>query len=600
MDDILLIGEVIEVNGINTRVKVYQDKNISRILYKGKIIKNVAVGNYVKILKGFNEIIAVIEGEYIKELKNIDSFNKHSDTYLRVLELKILGYFNNNRFVKGFYETPMISNYAYVLTEEEVQKIFCFKKDEEPIIQIGNISGYNDYKLLFSIQRLFASHVGIFGNTGSGKSNTLTKIYTELFNSKLNHKKSKFVFIDFNNEYISNNVLTHEKTVYKLDTRTNSGDKFPLNSDIILDSTFWGIILDATEKTQKPFISRVIKQYTYLKHNKFSFVNILRIVHENPSKFNNVKNSIVDLLKNVYGDSSYEIIFDNIEYHSTQYKLCDKSTMPRASYFDNINELEVYLKDKVSSNHRIDIFEEKDMKTIEPIELFDIALKYQYIYETLKGYSNDEHISPMIKRSEKRIFEIKKVIDFKDSIEEENNIQVVSMSNCNVNIKKIVPLLICKEEYDRQKEKNRGNTSLHLIIDEAHNILSENSNRESESWKDYRLEVFEEIIKEGRKFGCFITISSQRPSDISPTLVSQLHNYFIHRLVNEEDLYAIRKSVSFLDRAKQDIIPILSKGQCICSGIALDFPINVQVDELNDDQKPDSNDIDIISLWNNQ
>jgi DNA helicase HerA-like ATPase len=59
-----------------------------------------------------------------------------------------------------------------------------------------------------------------------------------------------------------------------------------------------------------------------------------------------------------------------------------------------------------------------------------------------------------------------------------------------------------------------------IIIDEAHNILSTESFREAESWKDYRLETFEEIIKEGRMFGVFVTIASQRPNDISPVLVS--------------------------------------------------------------------------------
>ena len=68
---------------------------------------------------------------------------------------------------------------------------------------------------------------------------------------------------------------------------------------------------------------------------------------------------------------------------------------------------------------------------------------------------------------------------------------------------------------------NQTNSSLNIIIDEAHNILSYASQRESETWKDYRLETFEEIIKEGRKFGVFLTIASQRPSDISSTIISQ-------------------------------------------------------------------------------
>lgn len=597
MDDILLIGEVIEVVGISTKAKVYEEKNTSRLLFNGKMIKNVAVGNYVKILKGYTEIIAIIEGEYIKEAKNIDSFSKFTDTFTRVLDLKILGYFNEKgSFVKGIYETPMISNYVYVLQEEEVQKIFYFRKDSDPIIEIGNISGYDNYKLNLGIQKLFASHIGIFGNTGSGKSNTLAKIYTELFKSDLSFKKSKFIFIDFNDEYISDVVLTTKKKVYKLDTKTERGDKYPLPRTVIEDSSFWSIILDATEKTQRPFLDRVLKSYSYYKNNSIGFIDLLRTIHENSSKFNNVKTDIAQLLVEIYDGniSDYEELFNELEYHTVGTCLYDRSV---SQYLNTIELFENYIRNKIQGIGCEDIMIPKQCNAIDPLKLFSIILSYRHIYETLKGYSNDEHISPMMKRSEKRISEISKVLDFRDEVDEESNIDIISISNCNIHMRKIVPLLICKEVYEKQKEPQKGSGSLHLIIDEAHNILSENSNRESASWKDYRLEVFEEIIKEGRKFGCFITISSQRPSDISPTLVSQLHNYFIHRLVNDEDLFTIRKSVSFLDKSKQEMIPILSQGQCICSGLALDFPVNVQVDELTEEYKPDSKDLNIIKLW---
>ncbi len=597
MNDILLIGEIVDVVGISSKVKVYKEKNTSRLLYNGNIIKNIAVGNYVKILKGYTEIIAVVEGEYMKEYKNIDSYSKHSDTYSRVLDVKILGYFNEKKlFVKGLYETPMISNYVYVLKEDEVQKIFSFTKELEPVVKLGNIAGYDNYKLALGIQKLFASHIGIFGNTGSGKSNTLAKLYTELFSSGMNYRKSKFVLIDFNDEYTSEKVLTSEKKVYKLDTRTDDGDKFPLPRSVIEDTVFWSIIFDATEKTQRPFLDRVLKSYKYYKIRTIGFGDLLRPIHENPAKFNKVKTDIVNLLFKIYGGNvnKFEKLFDDIEYHTVSVCLYNHN---RNKYFNEIDDLKTFLKEKIEEEECLNIFEAKNCRDIEPLKLFDIILKYKHIYETLKGYSNDEHISPMMKRSEKRINEISKVLKFNEDTCDEETIQIVSISNCNIHMKKIIPLLVCKEVYEKQKQTEKGTTSLHLIIDEAHNILSENSNRESASWKDYRLEVFEEIIKEGRKFGCFITISSQRPSDISATLVSQLHNYFIHRLVNDEDLFAIRKSVSFLDRSKQEMIPILSQGQCICSGLALDFPVNVQVDELDDINKPDSRDIKLLDLW---
>jgi DNA helicase HerA-like ATPase len=139
--------------------------------------------------------------------------------------------------------------------------------------------------------------------------------------------------------------------------------------------------------------------------------------------------------------------------------------------------------------------------------------------------------------------------------------------------------------------------TLHLIIDEAHNILSEMSAREAEAWKDYRLELFEEIIKEGRKFGVFLTIASQRPADISPTIVSQIHNFLIHRLVNDRDLFLIDNTISTLDPISRALIPNLTQGCCVVTGTAFDLPMIVQIDMLPPDRRPDSGDIDLDALW---
>ncbi|MFI5240782.1 MAG: ATP-binding protein, partial [Candidatus Saccharimonadia bacterium] len=163
----------------------------------------------------------------------------------------------------------------------------------------------------------------------------------------------------------------------------------------------------------------------------------------------------------------------------------------------------------------------------------------------------------------------------------------------------VIPLLVCKTNYDEQKNRRDTdkNNSLNIIIDEAHNILSENSNRESESWKDYRLETFEEIIKEGRKFGVFLTIASQRPADISPTIISQLHNYFIHKLMNENDLRSINKAVSYLDKLSFDSISNLSTGCCFIAGQMTQFPLSVKVTLLEENLRPQSETINLDELW---
>jgi hypothetical protein len=149
-------------------------------------------------------------------------------------------------------------------------------------------------------------------------------------------------------------------------------------------------------------------------------------------------------------------------------------------------------------------------------------------------------------------------------------------------------LLISKRIYQDQKDRADTDSALSIVIDEAHNILSYESSREAESWKDYRLETFEEIIKEGRKFGVFVTVSSQRPSDISQTITSQAHNYFIHRLINQRDLQSIATAVSYIDKVTEESIPTLPTGTCVFSGMAGQMPMKLAMKVLPEMQQPRS------------
>lgn len=218
----------------------------------------------------------------------------------------------------------------------------------------------------------------------------------------------------------------------------------------------------------------------------------------------------------------------------------------------------------------------------------------------MKGYSNIENLSPLIKRLEKRILDLEKVLTIKDdeSNENEKNLTVVSLRNVNMDIRKMLPMLLVKELYDKKKKDNNKSHSLHIIVDEAHNILSSNSDRESKEWKDYRLETFEEIIKEGRKFNVFMTIASQRPSDISTTIISQLHNYFLHRLINNNDLLAVEKTISYLDKVSADSIPNLATGTCILAGLMAKIPVVIKVNKIKDiKNQPQSHNINLIKGW---
>lgn len=241
------------------------------------------------------------------------------------------------------------------------------------------------------------------------------------------------------------------------------------------------------------------------------------------------------------------------------------------------------------------VFIPDNFQNIDEYLLFEYALRYKYLDSLCSQYINEEHIAPLISRFENRVKRVKRLFSICEN-PPSDWLAIYSLVDVNVEFKKIVPLIICKYFYERQR-LNFNCSSLHIIIDEAHNVLSTTSERESQTWKDYRLETFEEIIKEGRKFGTFLTISSQRPSDISETIISQLHNYFIHRLVNNEDIRAIGKAVAFIDNTSYEMISVLPQGACIFTGVASNFPVLVQVDRLPQELQPRSDTVNLTSLW---
>jgi uncharacterized protein len=233
---------------------------------------------------------------------------------------------------------------------------------------------------------------------------------------------------------------------------------------------------------------------------------------------------------------------------------------------------------------------------MDPIDQIRIRIVLQYYEDIFRGYSNREHLGPLITRLDRRIDDLKKVIAIGEP-PHQKNFTVVSLRDVNIHLRKILPLLLCKNLYDDKKSSDDGVKYLNIIVDEAHNILSEESTRESEQWKDYRLETFEEIIKEGRKFGVFLTLASQRPADISPTIISQLHNYFLHRLINDQDIKAVERTISYLDKVSFEYLPILPTGTCIFAGLLAGVPVVIDIAKINDKYEPRNKTRPLAKNW---
>ncbi|SFI21569.1 MULTISPECIES: ATP-binding protein [Microbacterium] len=622
-DGVFNIGRVTAVHGRKVRISVSKAKNGTHLLYQGGVVRNVAAGSLVKIAKGFIELIGSVDGESVNEDTSATSaYRRSSDNISRELEVSLIGYLEGGRFHRGVREMPLLDNECFILSELEFAAVHTLVAPEHASLPLGVLAMEPTQTVHLGVDAIFASHLGIFGNTGSGKSYTLAKLYYELFkrfgDSPGFIARSHFVVIDFNGEYInkieagdgrqSTTVLTDPKfkREYALTTRTDEGPKLPLPRSAVEDPAFWTVLLDATEKTQAPFLTRVLTS-DYWDRRLEDPQDLLGVIGDmvlratKSSDASVDRQTVIHLLDEVrtcLGRGSppelthlIDEFQTHLHYNATTRQFFWGTWGPPYITSDS-DSWESLTRDKVAA---LTI----DFTSIQPgIDLVRFKIVLQYYSDIISGFSNREHLSPLIKRMETRVRDIKRVVVATDIVDPRRPLTVVSLRDVNLAMRKVIPMLLCKHLYDRKKELDTDNaTHLNLIIDEAHNILSTESTRESEAWRDYRLETFEEIIKEGRKFGVFLTIASQRPHDISPTIISQLHNYFLHRLVNDLDIRAVEKAVAYLDRVSFESLPILPTGVCVVAGVSAQVPVMVEVTSIPEEFAPNSRTMSIASAW---
>lgn len=610
-DSIFKVGKVFSVEGRTVKVEVDKKKNSAHLLYNGNLLRNVSVNSYIKISKGFTKIIGKVDGEYTFEDKVFsekDYLDKKAKVK-RILVVSLLGFFSKKGFERGIKELPLIDNDCFLLDKTEYEKVHDFVTEKDIPLCLGTLTHESNLKINIGISELFASHIGIFGNTGSGKSYTLSKVYNQLFKTfKDSHNfklRSKFLLFDFNGEYNQPKAITSEKKVFNLSMEDDPNkDRLKFNEKDLLDIDLFCIMANATEKTQRPFIKRAIKLYK----NVFGtgeplnyFKNILRKRIKGILQMADKETAylLIDYLKEILppkvDDAGFELdLTEDLDYHNTskEFKFNGEFLQQKPEY---IEDTLIFIQ--------VDEFAFSDVF----ITKLNHFLYLQLVTDVLTNRAKNDHISPAINKLKSFQKEIEEVISISKDDDlvfwSDNNFSVVNLNKTTVKIKKMIPLLLTSKLYKEHKEENKNKelsekSSLNIIIDEAHNILSYSSERESSNWKDYRLETFEEVIKEGRKFGVFLTIASQRPSDISATIISQLHNFFLHRLINNNDIAAIERTVSYLDKLSFESLPILPTGTCIFAGIAAQVPVLIDIGEIDKEEEPDNKTINLVRNWN--
>lgn len=608
------LGVIIGVDGSVSQVGMYSMSNDSQLLWYGNILTGPKIGAFLTINQNDVKIIATVASEKVVDqqntVKSIEFDNRfHKDSINRVITLKTKGVIEESEFQITSQYVPMVGNEVTLTTKEELDLIFGLDPGEDSIY-IGK-SLLEGQPINIPINKFFASHIGVFGNTGSGKSNTLHKVYLELFKSQYRNAilfGSQFFVIDFNGEYIGENTFgldANNKQIFEIDTRSaESGQKMPIKKSYLFDPDILAILFDARPATQVPFLRKAINVWNDRKFNgesiaKFVTGTIKKILNSGDAASPDAKDNWISVAKQYVTDETLFEPLSSLGYHSKndsytyenfgkQYINQKAALTDEAIEFLKINDIMASLAESFNN--------------ADEISKLKMHLEFQKVHQSAWNSTSIQYLNPLFNRIDSSFTSLSRVIEVVQDVSDKfKPMNIVSLVHANQEITRLIPMLLSKMVYDEQKSDVAGddvNKTKHLVIDEAHNILNSEYRNNGDDWQDYRLSIFEEIIKEGRKFGFYLTLSSQRPADISPTIMSQVHNYLIHRLVNEKDLQMLENTMPTLDKSSYQMIPSLGKGEAIITGSSMQVPVFVKVDKEKTN-RPKSDDILLTKLWTN-
>ena len=635
------IGKIIGVEYNQFRVRLFQSTRNSTTSIDGSVYYFGNIGSYLKTQNVSGEIIiceVVSVVDYISPNVAASKYNLDSS---REIVLKPIGTIDrSSKFSLGVGIFPSLYADVEIVLTSDLDLILKGVKDDDTSdgihksFTIGMSKSMLNYQINLSVDSFFNIHTAILGNSGSGKSNTVAHILHQIYRKDKNYAiGAKTILFDSNGEYkkaFTNARLTKEIDVkfYKptlnkeeLDT----GQKAFQMPYYLMNLDEWLGFLMASELTQKPFWDKVLQ-------TTFKFYKIVNGDNEDNDAFvNYFKWKILNILalvnSQVDSDTARVTAARSVIYRCRELLNDEERLLPIREFLDEAeSNCSIVYGDNRSSllnfitSKKGEIDEESamsiDMQKLEPGEYYSykflsIAVEMTLLEEEARGNVRiREYASTMITRldyflnnrecefmkSESQEYKndkdyLKKVFGI-NSKGQKKQLIVIDSSEINAETLELLTSVISRMLFDFRKNlygDERRKRPIHLIMDEAHRYIRKNGGY------ILRENIFEKIAREGRKYSLFLIVSSQRPSELSETVLSQCGNYIVHRIQNELDLkyvYSVLPyfSEDFVNKIKQSV-----PGEALVFGRCVPMPLQVTVPLADPD--PDSENCEVSKEW---
>lgn len=634
------IGKIILVEYNQFKVRLFQTTRNATASIEGAVYYFGNIGSYLKTRNVSGEeiiceVVSVLD--YVSPVQAPSKYNLDSS---REVVMKPIGTIDKTRtFSLGVGIYPALYADVEIVITEDMECILgsgSVQSDSSGIhktFHIGTSKSMLNYPIYLSIDKFFQIHTAILGNTGSGKSNTVAHILHQIFRKESNYAEgAKTILFDSNGEYMKafcgSSLYKDVKTIfYKPTTKENlEGEQvvFPLPY-YLMNLDEWLGFLMASERTQKPFWDRVL-QTTY------KFYKVVNANQEDNSKFVNyfkwkILNILSTVLAQVDSDTARITAARSILYRCGQMlaqeqRLEDLRTFLQnaesnctISYGDNKSQLSTFLQAE-AANIDEDSALLVDAEKLRPGDYYNyrflsVSVEMTLLEEEARGNSRiREYASTMLTRldyflnnqecdfmradtKEYQTTEdyLDKVFGISDSARDKQLV-VIDCSEINADTLELLTGVVSRLIFDYRKKmhgEQRRKAPVHLIMDEAHRYIKKDAQY------ILRENIFEKIAREGRKYSLYLMLSSQRPSELSGTVLSQCGNYIVHRIQNEFDLKYVYSVLPYFSADFENKIKQSVPGEALIFGNCVPMPLQVKIPRANPD--PDSDNCKISEEW---
>ncbi len=579
-----------------------------KIVYISDTLAHIQISEGTPLASNLMNMHVIFEDDNKKILGEVEDLDE------KIIKVSFLGEIINGKFVGGVIRKPTLQARLRLITKEELGLIVG--EDKPGSMLLGYSPLYDNLPIRVDINDLFSNHMAIFGNTGSGKSCGVARLMQNLFlNPNFVPFRSNFLIFDAYGEY--HNAFKDINKInpnynFKFYTTNKTADpsnylRIPL---WLLDVDDFALLLNAETHSQLPIIERMLKLVRIFSNNNEianDYKNhliakaIMTILYTNQTASSKRNDVFAILATCSTKEFNLEAPVQGIGY-TRKFRNC--FTIDTAGNFPESNLMTEYVSSFIKEELETYEVTESNYFTLEDLEK---ALEFTLISEGLlrNEKSYNDAIMLKVRLHSLTIGENSDYLRYPNyitleqyiasliSTKENRKAQIINFNLEDVedSFAKVVTKIYTKMLFNFTKKlKVRASIPFHIFLEESHRYVQNDNDKNLLGYN-----IFDRVAKEGRKYGLIFNLISQRPVEISDTVISQCSNFLIFKMNHPRDIEYIKKMLPNISAEIVEKQKSLQPGTCVAFGKSFKIPMIVKMQMPS--PEPYSSNCDVVNTW---